>query len=307
MVKSGHHAVKEVHFRPPAAGADGIEVLSLAELARRLARATGMDVPQRVDFHHLFAVEDGMVGHMIDFTEYVAEPGSWLWVRPGQIQQFRDLTTGSGWVVLFQPLVLDPATGAEIGLDDPLPPAQWQMTGPGAAATQLALQHLIAAFDPSAPTSRLTRAKTLQHLLAVLLLQLTDRASSVGSPATIHTETFLRFQAAVEDRFATTRHVGDYAYALGYTPRTLTRATLASAGVGAKEFVDRRVILEARRLLAHSEHPVGRIADLLGFDDASNFVKFFAKRTGTTPANFRRQFRPAPTTENALPTSRPVV
>ncbi|KOG90185.1 transcriptional regulator, partial [Streptomyces varsoviensis] len=68
------------------------------------------------------------------------------------------------------------------------------------------------------------------------------------------------FRAAVERGFATSHRVADYARTLGYSPRTLSHASLAAAGVGAKEFIDRRVVLEAKRLLAHSELPAARIA-----------------------------------------------
>lgn len=67
----------------------------------------------------------------------------------------------------------------------------------------------------------------------------------------------------------------------------------AATRMSAEEFIDARVVLEAKRLLAHGEDPVARIADRLGFDDASNFVKYFALRAGTTPAAFRHRYRVA--------------
>ncbi|MFD8010766.1 helix-turn-helix transcriptional regulator [Streptomyces sp. NPDC058955] len=102
----------------------------------------------------------------------------------------------------------------------------------------------------------------------------------------------LCFRRAVESDFAHARDVGHYAQALGYAPRTLTRASLAAAGVGAKDCIDRRVILEAKRLLAHDDAPVVSIAARLGFPDPSNFTKYFTQRTGTTPAAFRAPYHP---------------
>ncbi|MFI6808985.1 helix-turn-helix domain-containing protein [Streptomyces luteogriseus] len=63
----------------------------------------------------------------------------------------------------------------------------------------------------------------------------------------------------VERDFIHTRRLDDYARALGYSARTLSRATLSAAGVGAKEYIDRRVILEAERLLAHGDQLAARI------------------------------------------------
>jgi AraC-like DNA-binding protein len=104
-------------------------------------------------------------------------------------------------------------------------------------------------------------------------------------------DTFLRFRDAVERDFARSRRLEDYARALGYSPRTLSRATQSAAGVNAKDFIDRRIILEARRLLAHGDHSAAQIAARLGFSSATNFGKYFQHRTGSTPIGFRDSVR----------------
>ncbi|MPY38449.1 AraC family transcriptional regulator [Streptomyces phyllanthi] len=75
---------------------------------------------------------------------------------------------------------------------------------------------------------------------------------------------------------------------MGYSARTLSRATLAADGVTAKEFIDRRVLVEAKRLLAHSDESAARITGLLGFSSATNFSKFFHRHIGKSPLSFRR-------------------
>ncbi|WP_425282067.1 helix-turn-helix domain-containing protein [Streptomyces albofaciens] len=65
--------------------------------------------------------------------------------------------------------------------------------------------------------------------------------------------------------------------------RTLTRATRAVTGTGAKSFLDQRILLEAKRLLAHTDLPVGSCAHRLGFRDTGNFTTFFRRQTGLAP------------------------
>lgn len=291
MVKSGQDGIRQVRYRPPVPDVGGIEVLSLAELHRRMAARPGMDTAQRIDFHQLLTVQDGLLQHMVDFTDHTVGPGAWLWVRPGQIQQFRDPAGVTGTLVLFQPGAVDAPTATQTRLEDPFGRTDWHLSEEDLVATGEAREHLVHAFGNTVQLPAPVRSRILEHLLAVVLLQLAHPATPLGSPAAEHTETFLRFRTAVEERFADTRLVGDYARALGYSPRTLTRATTAAAGMSAKEFIDGRVVLEAKRLLAHGDDPVARVADRLGFDDASNFVKYFALRTGTTPAAFRHRYR----------------
>ncbi|MFJ9245851.1 helix-turn-helix domain-containing protein [Streptomyces sp. NPDC101776] len=128
--------------------------------------------------------------------------------------------------------------------------------------------------------------QTLSMLLAVLLLRLSHvRPDPVSSaPAD---DTFRRSSAALERDFRTSHHVGDYAVALGYSPRALTRATLTATGTTAKRYLDARILLEAKRLLVHTAATAEDVSRTLGFGEPSDFAKFFRKRDGRTPLEFR--------------------
>ena len=132
----------------------------------------------------------------------------------------------------------------------------------------------------------------LRHQLTALLLRLAighaDRSAlEPGSAASL--QRFRRFQAAVERDYVREHGVAGYAQRLGCSERSLTRATLESAGVSAKAYLVNRIVLEAKRLLAHTAAPVSNVADDLGFAEATNFVKFFRREAGCSPGEFRRQ------------------
>ena len=91
---------------------------------------------------------------------------------------------------------------------------------------------------------------------------------------------------SVDKSFAVSREVSWYANQLGHSARTLSRATLRAVGRTAKQFVDDRVVLEAKRLLAHGKVSVSECARLVGFDDPSNFTKYFRIRAGLPPGEF---------------------
>ncbi|MFI7016567.1 helix-turn-helix domain-containing protein [Streptomyces sp. NPDC050164] len=101
------------------------------------------------------------------------------------------------------------------------------------------------------------------------------------------TEPFRRFRRAVEEGFTRTHRAEDYADQLGYTPRTLTRATRAAAGCGAKRYIDDRVLLEAKRLLVHTTLSPTAISERIGFTYATVFSAFFRRRMNMTPTQFR--------------------
>ncbi|MEU9060149.1 AraC family transcriptional regulator [Streptomyces sp. NPDC048430] len=268
----------------------GVEVMDLAGLYER-SRRHGNDpyAPLRPAFHQLIAVRARPLRMAVDFVEHDLPPGSWLWIRPGQVQRFgSDLVAADGVIVLFQRGFLPPATVAAAHMDPPYQQEPLLPVGTDAEALGRALDHLAYEYAAMATLPLDSHVEVLRHLVSVLALRLATVRGTAPPPGPV-SEAFRRFHDAVERDYTTTRRVEDYAAALGYSTRTLTRATRAVTGAGAKQFVDERVLLEAKRLLQHSRLPAKEVAGRLGFVDASDFTKFFRLRTGATPAAFRAQ------------------
>ncbi|MGW8395600.1 helix-turn-helix domain-containing protein [Streptomyces lydicus] len=280
--------IPEVAFSAPAGRPAGVEVMTLAELRGR-ADACRLSTPHRPGFHHLLLLERGRLVHSVDFRAHPLAPGDLLWSRPGQVQHFGDLAGAEGRLVLFESGFLDPATAAAARIEDWYGPPVRHLEGAAGRRLEEAMRQLHREFGALGGLPLPVHLDVLRHLLAVLVLRAAHPggAADDGAEGCAASATFLRFRDAVERDFARSRRVADYARALGYAPRTLSRATEAQAGVGAKEFIDRRVELEAKRLLAHGDRSAAGIAGRLGFADATNFSKFFQRRTGSTPIAFR--------------------
>ena len=88
--------------------------------------------------------------------------------------------------------------------------------------------------------------------------------------------------------FTRQHQVQHYASALGMSEKTLSRLCMTATGASAKVVINQRLKLEAKRLLAHTRLAVQVIGRDLGFEEATNFVKFFRKETGQTPLAFRQ-------------------
>lgn len=78
-----------------------------------------------------------------------------------------------------------------------------------------------------------------------------------------------------------------YADALGITPTHLNRVVRTVTGIGAHDFIARRLVAEARRELVFSIGTVQEVGYRLGFSDPAYFSRFFRRRTGVTPKAFR--------------------
>jgi AraC family transcriptional regulator, transcriptional activator of pobA len=102
---------------------------------------------------------------------------------------------------------------------------------------------------------------------------------------------FLRkFSKLVEQHFKTLHTVADYADLLCVTPKNLSKKINLVSKETPNDIIKNRIILESKRLLAHTKMNVKEIAYTLNYDDDAYFVRFFTKHTGISPTSFRKQF-----------------
>ncbi|MCL7426044.1 helix-turn-helix domain-containing protein [Streptomyces sp. NPDC052415] len=259
-------------------------------------RSWHADVPlervHRIDFHVVMLFGAGPVRHMVDFTEYEAGPGDLLWIRPGQIHRFSPTSEYRGTVLTMQPGFLPRATVEATGLYRYDLPPLLHPDEPQRSALQAALDQLRREYKDTATLPLSLHTAVLRHSLSAFLLRLAHLAASSQDAARRDAgSAFTLFRDAVERGFATNHSVSAYADQLGYSRRTLVRAVRAATGETPKGFIDKRVVLEAKRLLAHTDLPIGRVGVAVGFPDAANFSKFFHQHTDMTPAVFRAELR----------------
>ena len=245
----------------------------------------------RIDFHVVMLFDDGPVHHMIDFAEYEATAGDLLWIRPGQVHRFSKSSEYRGTVLTMQPGFLPRATVEATGLYRYDLPPLLRPAAPHLAGLRAALTHLQREYEDSAALPPALHTAVLRHTLTAFLLRLAHLAASSAEAGRRTESTFTLFRDAVEREFATNHSVSAYADALGYSRRTLVRAVRAATGETPKGFIDKRVVLEAKRLLAHTDLPIGRVGAAVGFPDPANFSKFFHLHTGRTPVGFRAELR----------------
>ncbi|MFI0737451.1 helix-turn-helix domain-containing protein [Streptomyces sp. NPDC021100] len=290
-MENGHPApVRQLRYSPAVGSSHGVEVLDFAALRRMDVRRHRV-LPQRPDFHVLALIASGTGGHEADFGAYRLTEGSAVWIRPGMVHRWSDTDTCDGPLVLFRPGFLPGFTAAEAAT-----PACWHLDRQRLDLALFAARHLAREHDAAVRTPHLASPALLSHLLAALLLRaLPDAPARTDTAAAGHrsADVFRRYRAAVEEHFTDWHHVADYARALGYDVRTLTRATRAATGTGAKVFLDQRVLLEAKRLLAHTDLPVAGCARRLGFGDAAAFTTFFRRQAAVPPAAWRAAYAAA--------------
>ncbi|MBK7539271.1 MAG: AraC family transcriptional regulator [Myxococcales bacterium] len=300
MVKSRQQAknLEEVSFHFHGRPAALVECVPLPGLHARGTPASWERL-QILRFHIWLVITVGHHQHLVDFHRVRCQAGSVLHIGPGQIHRWDWSGHRQGYALLLGPAALSDASrrlpGTALpGLDVQEWPTLLELNRDD--ATRIASWCEQLAELSARPDSPATRAMAW-HLAMVALHDLRacdHRLGDEGALEGVSDEDLARlrrFKVLLERSFRVTRAARDYARGMELSPRTLDRLCHAATGRSAKDLIDARVTLEAQRLLAHSDASLEDLADELGFSEATNFVKFFTRRTRQTPGAFRRPFR----------------
>lgn len=95
------------------------------------------------------------------------------------------------------------------------------------------------------------------------------------------------FNVLVEEHYREKKSVPDYAELLFKSPKTLSNVFSKISKTSPLQVIHERIVTEAKRLLLFTEMPIKSIGYELGYEEYSQFSKFFKKAAGISPAEFR--------------------
>lgn len=130
----------------------------------------------------------------------------------------------------------------------------------------------------------------LRLLLKVLLLK-AERIKRTVIAEQKNADWFIRFDQFREylgKHYSSTRSVKDFAKMLRISPKHLNTICRSVSGTTAKQCIDNFMVLEIKRVLATSGNSIQEMAYAFGFDEPTNFVKYFKKHVGQSPTQFRK-------------------
>ncbi|WP_258314856.1 AraC family transcriptional regulator [Streptomyces sp. Act143] len=262
--------IRQMTYQPAGHSAGSVETMTFARLRELNDGGT-----QRADFHVLAVVDAGSGSVTVDFRRHPLRARSAVWIPPGAVHRWDDISDVTGDLVLFVPTApVTHATRELVALPDPA--AHWSVPGADWPFVDTARRHLL--LETSAPPG-----DAAGELPEILLSALLARLNPPHAATRLTHPVFRLFRSSVEAHFRQHHDAGYYAHTLGYAPRTLSRAVQQATGRTAKAYIVERITLEAKRLLAHDRLTAARCADVLGFSDASNFSVFFHNATGQRP------------------------
>lgn len=290
-----HSTIPRVGFHKKKGVKIEFEILALEELYRRDNLQPPIDHPHRVQFHNIIFITAGEGTHHIDFQPYDFSRGSLLFISKGQVQAFHIHPQVRGYALLFTSNyleknlihsdVLSMYRLYNYHLHAPvLQPAETQGEGVFEIFAEIKREH----GNPD----EFAKEDILRQFLKILLLK-AERIKRTVTAEQKNTEWLIKFgqfRDYLEKNISTTRSVKDFAEMLKMSPKHLNTICKSISGSTAKQNIDSFMILEIKRLLATSDSSVQEISYAIGFDEPTNFVKYFKKHCGQSPSQFRKSF-----------------
>lgn len=228
-------------------------------------------------FHVIVHCTRGSGTHMVDFEEHSMEPGTAIWIRPGQVQRWDDTSGFDADVLVF-----GSATIPDLPLFDRFI-GTTTVAHLGEDANHLQQQMEWIRRDLEQRRDFAVAAAVVGVILRLLVRGVVGDDASVETPAGRLAKAFVDSI----DQNVDQRTVAWHASQVGASTRSVARATNEALNQSPKDVIDARVILEAQRRLAWSDSDIATISRGLRFTEASNFTKYFRSRTGVSPSEFR--------------------
>lgn len=252
--------------------------------------------PHRHNYHEIFYFVKGGGTHDIDFKTFTIEDHSLHFVNPGQVHQVKRAAGSHGFILLF--------TTEFIALNRPSLDFHRDMWFLSHNAPEPALRlsaedrphflDVIGRIQDEFTSDGAYREEILRAYLDILLLR--ARRLFEGMEMMEHDrrsahDLIMRLRALIERHFTTIHAPKEYAEMLCVSQNHLNSTVKRALGKTISDLLHERLILEAQRLLYHTDLSVKEIAFQLNYEDPSYFTRFFRKHTGSAPHEFREACR----------------
>ena len=257
-------------------------------------RNGAIDEPHRHNYYTVLIVKNAKGKHVIDFNAYELAKQQIFFVAPGQVHQVMESEKSFGFAMTFsnQFLVENyiPLSFIEslnlfnnYGQSPPLVLAEKQFE-----TIEKFADEIFCLFHSQSNMKMLS----IGAFLKLILIECNNicAINPIESDVDTTGDNLIRnFKNAVNKNYKKEHSTTFYANELFISPDHLNRTFKAKIGKTAKDYIQARIITEAKRLLFFTDATAKEIAYELGFNEPANFSAFFKKHTGVSPSSFKKE------------------
>lgn len=245
----------------------------------------------RHNFYFLLAVETGKGQHDIDFAPHPVQDRSVFLLRPGQVHQLELKAGSTGFLVEFDNAFYQPKEKASAQrFRKAMARNCCRPEKNRFGKLNALLENMFAEYTDRPDAWQDAIRAGLELFFIGLVRQSSNPGVTSTAAGSYAMGRFEEFMELLEKHIATHKQVSRYTDLMNLSAYQLNEITKAAVGKTVSDLVNEQVILEAKRFLLATANQVKDVADLLGYEDTSYFIRFFKRHTGQSPETFRKHF-----------------
>lgn len=263
--------------------------------------------PHVHSFYEILWFQEGEGTHSVDFADYQVKPNTIFFLSPGQIHFFDNegenkleyLNKYKGLAIkMCTDFMRDHTIDTIQGNSDTILKYNAFYTFDTIPyyiiddATARELQLLVDQMEEESQHSgEFGNIDILKSLIRIFLVKILRQGKQEGRIQLDNLkpshQLFIQFRRLVEQEYTRLHTVQEYADRLNVAVRTLNKCVNECSNKSPLTFINDRIVLEAKRMVRHTNMMIKEIAYDLGYEDPSYFVKLFKRTTGHLPSDFR--------------------
>lgn len=251
--------------------------------------------PHRANFYHIVWFQTGITNHWIDFRTLEIKDNTLLFIEKDVVHAFaKEASNIAGKAILFTDNFFG-KTEADTNLldtsilfNDLLAICQIDAQNNTQIFENL-ISLMMGEFNHDVDSFQANILRNYLHNFMLLAERLRRKQNFIELPKSLELNYVLEFKQIVNKEFKHQKKVSFFAEKLNISEKRLNKALSKILNKTAKEIIDERIILEAKRLLTNTTLSTKEIAYELGYDEPTNFIKFFKKHEAITPSVFKEK------------------
>lgn len=254
-----------------------------------------IDKPHKHEFYstYLFVKGDGV--HEIDFRNHLIKPGSVFFMSPGQVHNWELSEEVEGYVFFhsleFYDLHYVQSTIKKFSFFGSLSATKcFYLSTEQLGEFELLFQKIKTEADGNDAHKSAYILSLITQVYIEMSRLINKQQGGELEDFQVYSHHFERFEQLLEKHFKEIKSPAVYAEMMNMTTKHLNRIVKSSLNKTTHELISSRVILEAKRMLMHTDSNFNEIAYQLGYEDYPHFSKIFKKIEGLTPSEFIKSY-----------------
>ncbi|SEM30047.1 AraC-type DNA-binding protein [Aquimarina amphilecti] len=251
--------------------------------------------PHKHDFFLCVFFLKGSGIHEVDFDSYIVEPGSVFFLMPGQTHYWKFEDQPEGYIFFHSQDFYEFYFSNKKLQRFPFyysykNPPYMTLTEDKIPLIRLYFEQINSEYNQTLVFNR-DKIINLVDLIYIDLSRLyINKKAKHSSSTPTYLKTLSSLELVIEQFYKNEKSAKFYAEKLNITPKHLNRITKRTLNRTTTDLITERIMLEAKRLIVHSNSSLSIIGQSLGYEDYAYFSRVFKIKTNKTPLEFRKEY-----------------